>query len=134
MARCWSERRTQSTKGTFSMNPPLGETKKLVDKLYEHVLHVVNRMLHNAQNFNISLLKLEDPSYREIAEQLAKACTIMELLADDLQRHGGTDEAWTVSKAKDYTQQLLRMAKAIENEDEAALRQLCEELNARSFL
>lgn len=110
------------------------ERKELVDKLYEHVLHVVNRMLHNAQNFNISVLKLHDPSYREIAEQLQKVCTIMDVIADDLYKLGSANEAWTASKARDYARSVMAMAKAIENNDEAALRQLCEELDGRSFL
>lgn len=116
------------------MTDAYSDKKEMVNQLYEHVLHVVNRMLHNAQNFNISVLKLQDPSYRQITEQLLKVCTIMDLIADDLTSNGNAEEAWTASKARDYVQHVIWMAKAIENGDEAALRQLCDELDGRSFL
>jgi len=107
---------------------------KIVDELYDHVLQVVNRILHNAKNYNMSVLKLEDPSYSEIAEQLKNVCKIMEIIAGDLPGNGGTNHQYTASKALEYTEQVAKIANAINRGDEEELETICKELDGRSFL
>lgn len=109
--------------------------RELVNEIYDHVLHVVNRALKNAENYSIAVLKLENPSYAQIAEQLRKVCEIMDLLADEIGADGENDAepVHTVSKAKEYTQSIAAIAEAINADDEAALRRLCKELDRRPF-
>lgn len=104
------------------------ERKQVVDDLYNHVLRMANRILHNCKNYNISILAKENPSYSEIAEHMRKVCSLMQVVSDDI---NGDHKA---SKAREYAYQIGQIAEAIESEDEESLKKLTEELNRRPFL
>jgi hypothetical protein len=104
------------------------ERRKLVNQAYDHILAVANRILHNAKNYSIAILKLEDPTYEQIVEQLGEVCGIMESIALDF-----VDD-YTISKAREYVVNIRNIAKAINDDNETALLRFVEELDGRPFL
>ncbi|WP_062269486.1 hypothetical protein [Endozoicomonas arenosclerae] len=103
----------------------------LVQAIYDKIIQVSSRVLRSAQTFNIDILKLEDPSYTEMAASLEKVCNLIEHLikTHDLETH-----EWTLTKARDYTEFVANVAKAIAADDEVELERLTKEMNTRSFL
>ena len=110
------------------------EKYQFIDKIYEHVLAVVNRALHKAKNYNISVLKLENPSYSEIANQLHQVVGLMDLLSNDLPENSETNHIYTISKAKEYVTTVAQMAQAITDGNQDLLQTLSEQLERRPFL
>lgn len=110
--------------------------EELVNRIYQEVLHTVNRALHNARKYKIEILQQENPSYSEIAKGLKKACDLMDLFADDIAAGGGNDgeAVHTVSKAREYTYCVSKIAEAINANDEEALENWCKELERRPFV
>lgn len=103
--------------------------KEIVNELYEYVILTSSRVLHNAKNFSIAVLKLEnDPTYTEIAEHMEEITAIINLISDDF------DEDFTAGKAKEYSDCVTKIANAIVEGDEEELSRLVEELDKRSFL
>lgn len=109
-------------------------TADLVEQMYARVLQTVNRILHNARHYKIEVLQLENPSYAEIAGHLKQMCQLMEVLANDLPEMAGANHVYTVSKAHEYTEYVIKIAEAITKDDAESLNKICEELDGRSFL
>lgn len=99
----------------------------LVAEVYDLVLHSANTVLRSCKLFSISVLKLEDPTYSEIAEQLKELCDILEKV-------NVRDPDMKISKAREYADHVRLIAAAIETDDEDALNRHVAELDRRSFL
>lgn len=100
--------------------------RHLVDRIYDTVLVGANKVLRNCRMFSIEVLKLDDPSYTQIASHLRKLCEILEDLDDDTELR--------VTKALEYANHIRLIAAAIETGDEDGLNRHVEELNRRSFM
>lgn len=98
---------------------------ELAEELYAHILQVANRMLRNSKRFSIEILKLEDPSYTEIANQLRELCEILEVLSK---------EEYTVHKAYEYAHNVRDIATAIQSGNEEELKRHVNDLERRPFL
>lgn len=101
--------------------------QELVVRVYDHILQSANTVLRNCKLFSIEILKLEDPTYAEIANQLKGLCDILDKLQTD-------DPDMRVLKAHEYADHVRLIAAAIEVEDEDSLNRHVEELDRRSFL
>ena len=101
--------------------------QELATNLYDNILQVANRLLRNSKMFSIEVLRLENPSYTEIATQLRELCGILETLSNE-------DEEFTVAKAYEYARNVKDIAEAIENGDEEELQRHVEALDGRPFL
>gem|GEM_PF-1418067 len=106
----------------------LSKKQKAVETLYNALLHAANRVLHQAKNYSISVLKLENPTYAEIAAQFREVCTIIDLLANQI------DDPHTAQKAQEYVGCMEGIAKAIDEDDAEALDSFVKQLDMRSFL
>lgn len=102
--------------------------QKTVAILYDAVLHAANRVLHQTKNYSISVLKLENPTYAEIAAQFREVCSIIDLLASQI------DDSHTAQKAQEYVGCMEGIAKAIDADDADALESFIKQLDMRSFL
>lgn len=102
--------------------------QRTVDILYDSLLHAANRVLHQAKNYSISVLKLENPTYAEIAAQFREVCSIIDLLASQI------DDSHTAQKAREYVGCMEGIAKAIDDDDSEALDSFVKQLDMRSFL
>lgn len=98
----------------------------LIDRIYEAILHGANKVLRNCTMFSIEVLKLDDPSYAQIALHLRKLCEILDEMDDDSELR--------VTKAREYTNHIRLIAAAIDTDDEASLNRHVEELSRRSFI
>lgn len=104
------------------------ERRELVEDLYNDILRVANRILHNCKNFNISILAKENPTYGEIAKQMREVCGLMRVVSGDI------DSDHMAGKAREYAFHIGLIAEAIEANDEVELNRLTSELDRRSFL
>lgn len=102
-------------------------SQHLVTEVYDLVLASANTVLRSCKLFSISVLKLEDPTYSDIAEQLKELCEILEKV-------NVKDPEMKVDKAKEYADHVRLIAAAIETDDEDALNRHVAELDRRSFL
>lgn len=100
--------------------------KGLIDQVYDTVLLGANRTLRNCKTFSVEMLKLEDPTYAQIAKHLRKLCDLLEDLDDDTNLR--------VTKAREYADHVRLIAAAIDKGDQEILDRLVEELDKRSFL
>ena len=91
-------------------------------------MHVANRFLHNAKNFNLSVLQLENPSYAEIAAQMTKISNLIQVMCDDI------GDCHTGFKAQEYCQLMVSMAKAITDESQDELQNVINILNGKPFI
>lgn len=115
------------TNNTFAaINPQ--QKKRMVEMLYVRVLQVANHFLHNAKNYKIAILQLENPSYEEVAKMMHQIAGMINLLCDDL------DDPLTGQKAHEYVQLMQEIAEAITADDQDRLTQAVEVLDGRSFL
>ena len=103
-------------------------SQQLVENVYDQVLHSANLVLRSCKLFSISVLKIEDPTYSEIAEQLKELCDIL-----DKVNISGPDEL-KISNAREYANHVRLIAAAIETEDEKTLNRHVQELDRRPFL
>lgn len=104
------------------------EKKRLVQHLYDSLLHAANRFLHQAKNYSISVLQLENPTYAEIAAQFREVAELIAFLAEQV------NDALTGDKAKEYVDCMVGIAKAIEEDDKEALNAFVNHLDKRPFL
>lgn len=95
--------------------------------LYDSVLRVSNQFLHNCRLFTIEILKLENPTYAEVAIIMKKVAAIIATLADDFDPMMG-------QKALEYCELMHRIGVAIEQDDQIALERYVEELDRRPGL
>ena len=95
--------------------------------LYDRILHVCNRVMHQCRNYSIAMLKLEDPSLAKIAQQMRQMANIIRIIAPD-------NDPLVSQKAGDYCDLLTKIAIAVENEDEVRLSQLVTELERKPGL
>jgi hypothetical protein len=102
--------------------------KQLVDDIYSRVLHVANRFLHQAKNFNLSVLQLENPSYAEISAQMTKLAHLIQVLCDDI------GDCHTGFKAHEYCNLMVSMASAITNDSQEELQKIVTILNGKPFI
>lgn len=102
--------------------------RQAVYALYDEVLHVANRFLHQAKNYSISVLRLENPTYAEIAKQFREVAEIISFLADKV------NEPLLGDKANDYITCMEEIAKAIEEDNSEALDRVVTYLEKRPFL
>ncbi|MEA3250173.1 MAG: hypothetical protein U9Q35_01115 [Pseudomonadota bacterium] len=100
--------------------------KYTVDRIYELVLGGANRVLRNCRTFSVEVLKLDDPTYTQIASHLRKLCEILEDLDDDSEMR--------VTKALEYTNHIRLIAAAIDTGDQEVLDRHVGELEKRSFM
>ncbi|WP_448056043.1 hypothetical protein [Aeromonas caviae] len=108
------------------MNPQV--KAKLVEDLYVRVLEVANRFLHNAKNYKISILQLENPTYEDVAKVMHQIAGIIKVLCDDL------DDPLTGHKATEYVMLMQEIASAITADDQGRLQHAVEVLDRRPFL
>lgn len=101
---------------------------EVVRHLYDSLLHAANRVLHQAKNFHISVLQLENPTYAEIAAQFREVASLINFLADEI------DDSLTGTKANEYVSCMEGIARAIDADDANALSEFVKQLDARSFL
>lgn len=101
--------------------------KKLIDEVYDLVIAGANRVLRNCKTFSIEVLKLDDPSYTQVASHLRVLCEILEDLDDE-------DIDLRVTKALEYANHVRLIAAAIDKGDQEILDRLVRELDKRSFL
>lgn len=101
--------------------------QELVGQIYDRILEVANGILYNAKNFSIEILRMEDPTYEQIAEQLGDVCKVMESISltfvDD----------YTISKAREYVVCIRNIAQAINENNETNLLKFVEDLDRRPF-
>lgn len=102
--------------------------QKAVDALYDALLHAANRVLHKAKNYSISVLKLENPTLAEIATQFREVAQIISMLSNEI------NDALTGPKAQEYVDCMEGIARAIDADDEAALKEYVTKLDERPFL
>ncbi|MEH6502025.1 MAG: hypothetical protein V7751_21830 [Pseudoalteromonas distincta] len=104
------------------------EQRRTVEKLYERVIETANKFLTNAKTFNISVLKLHNPTYAQIAAELRQLAQVLDVLAEQI------DDGFTGFKAHEYVSYMERIAKAIDQGCTDTLDAVVEELDKRSFL
>jgi hypothetical protein len=92
--------------------------------LYDEVLRTSNRFLYNCKGFSVEVLKLEDPSFAEVAEIMRKVARIIIALADDFDPMMG-------QKAFEYCELMHGIGVAIVNGDQVALERALGELERR---
>lgn len=109
------------------MIEPEVDNRVSADALYEIVLRISNRFLHNCRHFSIEILKLENPTYAEIAVLMKKVAVIIATLADDFDPMMG-------QKAHEYCELMHRIGIAIEQGDQIALEKYVRELDRRPGL
>lgn len=102
--------------------------RHVIEHLYDLLLTTANRFLHQAKNFSISVLQLENPTYAQIAKQFREVAELIDLLAKQV------DDAITGDKAKEYISCMEGIAKAIEDDDSEALDRFVQLLDKRPFL
>ena len=102
------------------------ERKAVVESLYSLLMDEANRFLHHAENYSISVLKLENPTYAQIAKQFRQVVGLITILAEDDQMIG--------DKADDYVTLMEGIATAIDAENDEALQEYVQQLARRPFL
>jgi hypothetical protein len=99
--------------------------EQFVLALYDRVLHVSNRFLYQCKTFHITILALEDPSFKDIATQTKQVAEIIKILGHD-------KDPLITNKADEYCDLMLQIAVAIENLDEVKLSTLVSELERKT--
>lgn len=92
--------------------------------LYDLILKVSNQFLHSCKLFSIEILKLENPTYAEVAVIMKKAAAFITTFADDFDPMLG-------QKAQEYCELMHRIGVAIEQGDQIALGRYVGELDRR---
>lgn len=116
-------------KGDSSVDEDL---EKLIKEAYEHILQTSNKILRNCKLFSIEMLQLEDPTYAEIAEQLEEVAEMISVVIDG---HTETAETFRYAvKAKEYSQNISKIAGAIRLDEQELLEEYIQELDRRPFL
>ncbi|MET0101839.1 MAG: hypothetical protein ABW078_08940 [Sedimenticola sp.] len=106
--------------------------EKIVGEVYEAVLKTTDEVLRNCKLFSIEILRLEDPSYEEIAEQMAQLAGLLEVIAN-----GYPDDAegfHKAMKASEYATEVAYIAKAIRSGNDELLAELVDKLDGRPRL
>lgn len=102
--------------------------KVVVELLYTKLMDSANRFLHNAKNYSINVLKLENPTYAEIAKQMREVAAIITVLAENV------NDPMIGPKAFEYVTLMDGIAKAIDTLDDVALQDFVSQLDRRPFL
>jgi hypothetical protein len=89
----------------------------------DRVLHSINRARHQAKNYPIAYLQLEDPSYSEIVERLQAALDDMKAI-DELE----------TAKLQEYVDLMQEMTEAIATSDKDKLDTIIAILDEKPFL
>lgn len=98
----------------------------IVEKVYNAVLAGANKVLRNCKKFPMEVLRLEDPTYSQIAEHLRTLCDLLDDLDDD--------SNLLVTKAREYANHVRGIAASIDMDDQELLDRLVADLDKRSFL
>lgn len=106
------------------------ELQAKVDELYTEVLDAANRFAHHSKTFALSVLKLENPSYTEVAAQFRQLAKILDVLAEADLLHDST----VAQKTDEYVSLMEGIADAIDKEDADALEHYRNQLEKRPFL
>lgn len=106
----------------------VNEHGAVVERLYTALMDAANRFLHNAKNYSISVLKLENPTYAQIAKQFREVASIITLLAEHV------NDPMIGPKANEYVTLMEKIALAIDAEDNDALQEFVSQLDRRPFL
>lgn len=104
------------------------DKQRVVQHLYDSLLNAANRFLHQAKNYSISVLRLENPTYAQIAEHFREVAELIDFLAQQV------NDALTGDKAREYIECMEGIAKAIEDDDSAALDKIVRHLEKSPFL
>lgn len=102
--------------------------KVVVERLYTKLMDSANRFLHNAKNYSINVLKLENPSYAEIAKQMREVAAIITVLAENV------NDPMIGPKAYEYVALMDGIARAIDDLNDDALQDFVAQLDRRPFL
>lgn len=94
------------------------------ERLYEVILRTSNHFLHNCRGFSVEILRLERPTYAEVAEIMRKVGRIVVALSDDFDPMMG-------QKAFEYCELMAKIGVAIDNNDQIGLERLVTELERR---
>lgn len=100
------------------------DTNITAQMLYDQVLRTANRFLYNCKGFSVEILKLEDPSFAQVADIMRKAARIIAAIADDFDPMMG-------QKANEYCELMRKIGVAIENGEQVALEHALVELERR---
>lgn len=98
--------------------------KKLAKHLYDEVLRTANYFLYNCKGFSVEILKMERPTYAEIAETIRKAARAIIAFMDDFDPMMG-------QKAHEYCELMSKIGVAIDNCDQVALHRWLSELERK---
>lgn len=104
------------------------QKKEWVDRLYDELIRTANHFLHNAKNFHINVLKLENPTYADVASEFRKVAGIIDILAEQI------EDGLTGVKAHEYVTYMEQIAQAIDKGCAETLLNVVNELDKRSFL
>lgn len=103
-----------------------GKIKTIMDSVYDEIIHATNKIVRDCDTFSIEILKLEDPSYEQIAIQLEMLSHILELI---LEKYPDDIEGFHKTvKANQYIQTIIYIAKAIKVNNEDLLQEYVEQL------
>lgn len=106
--------------------------RDLVESAYAEILRTASQILRNCKLFSIEILQQENPSYEEMAEQLEEVAKIIEAIQSSYPKDA--DGFRTAVKAKEYTQNIANIARAIRFGDRGLLQEYINELGRRPFL
>lgn len=92
--------------------------------IYDQIVRTSNQFLHNCKGFSVEILRLEQPTYAEVAEIMRRLARLVVVLSDDFDPMLG-------QKAYEYCDLMHRMGIAIENGDQVALERWVKELERK---
>jgi hypothetical protein len=119
----WHARRN----GSQTVNAITDDVNQNVDDphdLYDIILRVANKFMHNCKHFPMEFLRAEDPSFSELARITRRMAQIIQLV-------GCNEDPMMSQKAHDYCELMTAMAVAIERDDHIELRRLVSELERK---
>ncbi|CAM3204308.1 hypothetical protein [Moritella viscosa] len=112
----------------------LQELKGKIQGHYDGIMQVAARVLSSCRMFDndLGILKLEDPSFAQLASKLLAASGIIDgIVNSDV---CNAEDMLTAQKAREYALAVKSIADNIAQENKKGLEQSIEQLNTRSFL
>ena len=100
--------------------------QSLMESVYDEIIQATNKIVRDCDTFTIEILRLEDPSYEEIARQLETLSHLLELI---MEKYPEDAEGFhRTVKANQYVQTIVYIAKAIKVNNEDLLQEYVEQL------
>ena len=103
-----------------------GKIKAIMDTVYDEIIQATTNIIRDCETFTIEILRLEDPSYEQIANQLETLSHILELI---MEKYPDDAEGFHKTvKANEYIQTIIYIAKAIKINNEELLQEYVDQL------